>query len=50
MAIDKRRFRANFHVEWENQDDPFYELSLVARRCGSAHGWKWPSSSVTRAA
>ena len=31
MAIDKRRFRANFYVEWENQDDPFYELSLVGK-------------------
>ena len=29
--IDKRRFRANFYVEWENQDDPFFELSLVGR-------------------
>jgi uncharacterized protein YcbX len=31
MEIDKRRFRANFYVEWENQDDPFYELSLVGK-------------------
>jgi uncharacterized protein YcbX len=31
MDIDKRRFRANFYVEWENQDDPFYELSLVGK-------------------
>jgi len=31
MAIDKRRFRANFYVEWEQQDDPFYELSLVGK-------------------
>ena len=31
MHIDKRRFRANFYVEWENQDDPFYELSLVGK-------------------
>jgi uncharacterized protein YcbX len=31
MNIDKRRFRANFYVEWENQDDPFYELSLVGK-------------------
>lgn len=29
MEIDKRRFRANFYVEWENQDDPYYEFSLV---------------------
>ena len=28
MNIDKRRFRANFYVNWENQSDPFYELSL----------------------
>ncbi len=31
MHIDKRRFRANFYVEWENRDDPFYELSLVGK-------------------
>jgi uncharacterized protein YcbX len=31
MIIDKRRFRANFYVEWDNQDDPFYELSLVGK-------------------
>jgi uncharacterized protein YcbX len=31
MDIDKRRFRANFYVEWDNQDDPFYENSLVGR-------------------
>ena len=31
MDLDKRRFRANFYVEWENQDDPFYELSLVGK-------------------
>ena len=29
MYIDKRRFRANFYVEWDNQDDPFYELTLA---------------------
>jgi len=29
--LDKRRFRANFYVEWENQEDPFYELSLVGK-------------------
>ena len=31
MTIDKRRFRANFYIEWDNQDDPFYELSLVGK-------------------
>jgi hypothetical protein len=31
MKIDKRRFRANFYVEWDDQDDPFYELSLVGK-------------------
>lgn len=31
MHIDKRRFRANFYVEWDNQDDPFFELSLVGQ-------------------
>ena len=31
MEMDKRRFRANFYIEWENQDDPFYELSLVGK-------------------
>lgn len=31
MNLDKRRFRANFYVEWENQDDPFFELSLVGK-------------------
>ncbi len=31
MNIDKRRFRANFYVERDNQDDPFYELSLVGK-------------------
>ena len=29
MAVDKRRFRANFYVEWDNQDDPYFEFSLV---------------------
>ncbi len=29
MPIDKRRFRANFYVQWENQEDPFFELTLV---------------------
>jgi len=31
MHIDKRRFRANFYVEWENQDDPFFENSLLGK-------------------
>ena len=31
MYIDKRRFRAKFYVDWGNQDDPFYELSLVGK-------------------
>ena len=31
MNIDKRRFRANFYVEWDSRDDPFFELSLVGK-------------------
>ncbi len=31
MDLDKRRFRANFYVEWENRDEPFEELSLVGK-------------------
>ncbi len=31
MTVDKRRFRANFYVEWENQDDPYFEFSLVGK-------------------
>ncbi len=31
MNIDKRRFRANFYVEWDNQDDPYLEFSLVGK-------------------
>ena len=31
MDIDKRRFRANFYVAWDNQDDPFYENTLVGK-------------------
>ncbi len=31
MPVDKRRFRANFYVEWENQDDPYFEVSLVGK-------------------
>ncbi len=32
MNIDKRRFRANFYVEWDNRDDPYFEFSLVGKR------------------
>ncbi len=32
MNIDKRRFRANFYVEWDNQDDPWFEFSLVGKK------------------
>ena len=31
MYIDKRRFRANIYVEWANQEDPFFELTLVGK-------------------
>lgn len=31
MEIDKRRFRANFYVEWEDQDDPYFEFSLIGK-------------------
>ncbi|MDO5758916.1 MAG: MOSC domain-containing protein [Rhodobacterales bacterium] len=31
MSVDKRRFRANFYVDWENQDDPYFEFSLVGK-------------------
>jgi uncharacterized protein YcbX len=31
IAMDKRRFRANFYVQWENQDDPCFELTLVGK-------------------
>jgi uncharacterized protein YcbX len=31
MEIDKRRFRANFYVEWDKPDDPFYENSLIGK-------------------
>jgi len=31
LDIDKRRFRANFYVEWENQDDPYFEFSLIGK-------------------
>jgi len=30
MALDPRRFRANFYVRWE-RDEPFYENQLVGR-------------------
>ena len=26
-----RRFRANFYARWDNQDDPFFENSLVGK-------------------
>lgn len=32
MEVDKRRFRANFYVEWDHADDPFYEFSLVGKK------------------
>ncbi len=32
MSIDKRRFRANFYVEWDNQDDPWFEFSLIGKK------------------
>ncbi len=31
MTVDKRRFRANFYVEWEDQADPYFEFSLVGK-------------------
>lgn len=31
LDVDKRRFRANFYVEWDNSSDPFYEFSLVGK-------------------
>lgn len=31
MPLDKRRYRANFYVNWENQDDPFLEFSLIGK-------------------
>ena len=31
MHMDKRRFRANFYVQWDNQEDPFFELTLVGK-------------------
>ncbi len=29
--IDKPRFRANFYVQWANQEDPFFALTLVGK-------------------
>ncbi|MEM1129987.1 MAG: MOSC domain-containing protein [Pseudomonadota bacterium] len=31
MDVDKRRFRANFYVEWDDTSDPYYEFSLVGK-------------------
>lgn len=31
MAVDKRRFRANFYVEWDDSSDPYYEFSLIGK-------------------
>ncbi|MBT5434112.1 MAG: MOSC domain-containing protein [Rhodospirillaceae bacterium] len=31
MTMDKRRFRANFYVEWDDPDDPFFEQSLIGK-------------------
>ncbi|MCP4331237.1 MAG: MOSC domain-containing protein [Gammaproteobacteria bacterium] len=31
IPMDKRRFRANFYVQWDNQDDPCFELTLVGK-------------------
>ena len=31
MPMDKRRFRANFYVQWDNQEDSFFELTLVGK-------------------
>jgi len=31
MDLDKRRFRANFYVDWDDPKDPYYELSLVGK-------------------
>ncbi|MBE9156260.1 MOSC domain-containing protein [Nodosilinea sp. LEGE 06152] len=32
MDIDKRRFRANFYVTWNDEKPPLYEQDLVGRR------------------
>jgi hypothetical protein len=32
QAVDKRRFRANFYVDWANNDDPYFEFSLIGKR------------------
>ncbi len=31
MAVDKRRFRANFYVDWDDRSDPYYEFSLIGK-------------------
>ena len=31
MSVDKRRFRANFYVEWDDASDPYYEFSLIGK-------------------
>lgn len=31
MDLDKRRFRANFYVDWEDHEDPYFEFSLVGK-------------------
>ena len=31
LPVDKRRFRANFCVEWDKQDDPCFEQTLVGK-------------------
>lgn len=31
ISVDKRRFRANFYVEWDDPADPYYEVSLVGK-------------------
>lgn len=32
ISVDKRRFRANFYVEWDDPSDPYYEFSLVGKK------------------
>lgn len=32
IDVDKRRFRANLYVEWENDSDPYFEFSLVGKK------------------
>lgn len=31
IEVDKRRFRANFYVEWDDTTDPYYEFSLIGK-------------------